>query len=163
MAARRTSSFHAAERVAGQEQGVRTAGTVLNASACDAPGPDSGKSERKQHKQQQQQHERQCHQQQQEHQSLHPGDVGYYYELASDWAFMVPMAELAEKPGTLPLPLYLYEPSLPHQDRKAPREAVIGKCKAQAALPIDLNLSSIGKLFWYHHKRQDTSGGVCMI
>ena len=58
---------------------------------------------------------------------LQPGDVGYYYDLANDWAFMVPMAELATNPGTLPLPLYLYEPSLPHQGRREAREAVIGK------------------------------------
>jgi hypothetical protein len=64
------------------------------------------------------------------------------------------MAELAEKPGTLPLllPLYLYEPSLPHQDRKTPREAVIGKCKAQAALLIQFILSNTFKPYWYYHR-----------
>jgi hypothetical protein len=62
---------------------------------------------------------------QQQEQSIGPGSSGYYYELANDWAFAVPMAELAEKPGVLPAALYLYEPSWPRQDRPA-REAVIG-------------------------------------
>jgi hypothetical protein len=62
---------------------------------------------------------------QQQQQSMGPGSSGYYYELANDWAFCVPMAELAERPGVLPHALYLYEPSWPRQDRPA-REAVIG-------------------------------------
>jgi len=55
-----------------------------------------------------------------------PGSVGYYYELANDWAFSVPMAELATKAGVLPLAVYLYEPSWPKQDRCL-REHVIGE------------------------------------
>jgi hypothetical protein len=60
-----------------------------------------------------------------------PGSIGYYYELANDWAFCIPMADLAVKPGVLPAALYLYEPSCPRQDRPA-REAVIGACSAIA-------------------------------
>lgn len=54
-----------------------------------------------------------------------PGSPGYY-ELANDWAFSVPMAELARKPGVLALPLYLYEPFWQRQDFAA-REVVIGE------------------------------------
>ncbi|TGD41393.1 glycosyltransferase [Pseudotabrizicola sediminis] len=35
---------------------------------------------------------------------------GAYVELASDWAFMLPMAELAQKPVWIREPLYLHEP-----------------------------------------------------
>jgi hypothetical protein len=63
--------------------------------------------------------------QQQQQQAKGPRSSSYYYELANDWAFCVPLAELAESPGVLPAALYLYEPSWPRQDRPA-REAVIG-------------------------------------
>ncbi|WIA18791.1 hypothetical protein OEZ85_003475 [Tetradesmus obliquus] len=79
-------------------------------------------------------------QQQQQQQQQHvstvpagPGSPGYYYELANDWAFCIPMAELAVTPGVLPAALYLYEPSWPRQDRAA-REAVIGAIMCQPPL-----------------------------
>jgi hypothetical protein len=52
--------------------------------------------------------------------------VGYYYELANDWAFTVPMAELATSPAVLASPIYLYEPFWQRQDFNA-RENVIGE------------------------------------
>lgn len=77
--------------------------------------------------QQQQQKQHQQQQLQQLQQQLHgPGAPGYYYELANDWAFTVPMAELAVKPGVLSLPVYLYEPFWQRQDFAA-REVVIGE------------------------------------
>ena len=36
---------------------------------------------------------------------------GDYAELASDWAFMLPIVEMAQNPVHIPDPLYLYEPS----------------------------------------------------
>eukprot|EP00878_Enallax_costatus_P029066 GHUV01031453.1.p1 GENE.GHUV01031453.1~~GHUV01031453.1.p1 ORF type:complete len:115 (-),score=31.74 GHUV01031453.1:153-497(-) len=55
-----------------------------------------------------------------------PGDIGYYYELANDWAFTMPMAELAEAPAVLGKAVYLYEPFWPRNDRLL-REGVIGE------------------------------------
>ncbi len=36
---------------------------------------------------------------------------GDYVDLASDWAYMLPIVEMAENPAHIPEPLYLYEPS----------------------------------------------------
>lgn len=38
-------------------------------------------------------------------------ETGEYYDLASDWAFMVPMVKMARSPVWIKTPLYLYEPS----------------------------------------------------
>jgi hypothetical protein len=62
----------------------------------------------------------------QQQQQQGPGSVGYYYELANDWAFTVPMAELATSPAVLASPIYLYEPFWQRQDFNA-RENVIGE------------------------------------
>lgn len=49
------------------------------------------------------------------------------YESGNDWAFMLPVAELSYRPAVLPVPLYLYEPSLPRPtpQARALREAVV--------------------------------------
>lgn len=60
-----------------------------------------------------------------------------FYELANDWAFMVPLAEMAVRPAVLPYPLYLYEPSLATWQAdtasafRQRREAVIGEIMAR--------------------------------
>ena len=56
--------------------------------------------------------------------------AGEYYELANDWAFMVPIAEMAERPGTVAAALYLYERAQPQQ-RAALREDVIAEIVAR--------------------------------
>lgn len=48
---------------------------------------------------------------------------GEWIELANDWAFMIPMAEMAEHPVYIPEQLYLYEPSLDKGLREADRTA----------------------------------------
>ncbi len=60
-----------------------------------------------------------------------------FYDPANDWAFMVPLAEMAVRPAILPYPLYMYEPSLTtwRADNLAAfrqrREAVIGEIMAR--------------------------------
>ncbi|EFJ52856.1 hypothetical protein VOLCADRAFT_86249 [Volvox carteri f. nagariensis] len=59
--------------------------------------------------------------------------TGWFREPANDWAFMVPIAEMATRPAVLPLPVYLYEPSqqeCPSLERRAKREAAIGAIMA---------------------------------
>jgi glycosyltransferase involved in cell wall biosynthesis len=46
---------------------------------------------------------------------------GRYVEVASDWAFMLPIVEMARQPVYIPTPLYLYEPSDPSKERRAMR------------------------------------------
>jgi len=46
---------------------------------------------------------------------------GPYVEVAADWAFMLPIVEMARQPAYIPTPLYLYEPSDPLPDRRALR------------------------------------------
>lgn len=55
---------------------------------------------------------------------------GAYYELANDWAFAIPMAEMAERPGVVAAPLYLYERATP-QDLTEEREAAIAEIMAR--------------------------------
>ena len=43
-----------------------------------------------------------------------------WIDLANDWAFMVPIIEMASDPRRIPEPLYLYEPA-------APKNAEIGR------------------------------------
>ena len=51
---------------------------------------------------------------------------GEYIELASDWAFMLPIVEIATKPVHLTEPLYLHEPSGSGKGtERAKREATI--------------------------------------
>ena len=38
---------------------------------------------------------------------------GEWIDLANDWAFMVPITEMASNPKCIPEPLYLYEPAAP--------------------------------------------------
>ncbi len=53
---------------------------------------------------------------------------GRWIELAADWAFMVPIAEMATSPRHIPDALYLYEPAFPKDaaSRRA-RDAVIAR------------------------------------
>ena len=53
---------------------------------------------------------------------------GDYVDLASDWAFMLPIIEMAAKPAHIPEPLYLYEPSgVGKGADRAAREEAIGR------------------------------------
>ena len=57
---------------------------------------------------------------------------GAYYDLANDWAFMLPMAELARRPMAIDSVLYLHEPSTPRRAAlRDNREAVIARIVSQ--------------------------------
>ena len=58
-----------------------------------------------------------------------------YVDLANDWAYMLPLVELAESPSYIPEPLYLHEPSGDGKaaDRPA-REAVIARIVGKPSL-----------------------------
>lgn len=52
---------------------------------------------------------------------------GRYFDIAVDWAYMLPIVELAEKPAWIREPLYLYEASgMGKREGRANREAQIG-------------------------------------
>ena len=57
---------------------------------------------------------------------------GEWIDLANDWAFMVPMAEIARSPRHIPEPLYIYEPAEAKQqvDRQQ-RNSVIARILAK--------------------------------
>lgn len=57
---------------------------------------------------------------------------GEWVDLANDWAFMVPMVEMARSPRHIPEPLYIYEPAEPKQqvDRQQ-RDSVIARILAK--------------------------------
>ena len=56
---------------------------------------------------------------------------GEYVDLASDWAFMLPIVETADNPVHVPEPLYLYEPSgMGKGTGRAAREEVIRRIVA---------------------------------
>jgi hypothetical protein len=46
---------------------------------------------------------------------------------SEDWAFMLPIAELAKNPLHITRPLYFYEPSSKASISKSEREAIIAK------------------------------------
>ena len=53
---------------------------------------------------------------------------GEWIDLANDWAYMVPMVELASDPRHIPEPLYLYEPAAPReQGYRKRRDSVIAR------------------------------------
>lgn len=59
---------------------------------------------------------------------------GKYVDLASDWAFMLPMVEMAHKPVWIHKPLYLHEPGESRDHSRASyREAVITQLIAKGA------------------------------
>ena len=61
---------------------------------------------------------------------------GEYVDLATDWAFMLPIVEMAEKPAHVTEALYLYEPSGIGKDAagKAVREEVVARLVAREAM-----------------------------
>jgi glycosyltransferase involved in cell wall biosynthesis len=59
---------------------------------------------------------------------------GEYPELASDWAFMLPMVEAAQRPAWIRTPLYMHEPGeVRDRVRAAAQEAVIARIIAKNA------------------------------
>ena len=53
---------------------------------------------------------------------------GEWMDLAADWAYMVPMVEMAASPRYIPEPLYLYRPAAPKdEDSRRQRDAVIAR------------------------------------
>lgn len=64
---------------------------------------------------------------------------GAYVELASDWAFMLPMAEMARHPVWIREPLYLHEPGEPRDPARAKaREAVIAHLVARRTHNVEI-------------------------
>ncbi|MCE9575754.1 MAG: glycosyltransferase [Deltaproteobacteria bacterium] len=50
------------------------------------------------------------------------------FAIASDWAMMLPIVEMASRPVHLPQPIYFHEPGVPRSDeRRATREATIAR------------------------------------
>lgn len=57
---------------------------------------------------------------------------GEWIDLATDWAFMVPMAEMASAPRYIPEALYLYKPSVPKTvSHRRKRDAIIARILAK--------------------------------
>jgi len=65
---------------------------------------------------------------------------GEYVDLASDWAFMIPIVEMAENPVHIDVPLYLYEPFGvgKHQEEQM-RERTIAGLLAKPSYKISKN------------------------
>lgn len=62
---------------------------------------------------------------------------GDYVDLANDWAYMLPLCELAQNPVFLAKPLYLHEPSGKRDTKtRLEREAIISRLCAMPALSI---------------------------
>ena len=60
---------------------------------------------------------------------------GAYVDLASDWALMLPMAELARSPRWIRRPLYLHEPGgVRDPETTRQREAIIASLVAMPSL-----------------------------
>ena len=61
--------------------------------------------------------------------AIDPDDLkleGKWIDIATDWAFMVPIIEMAQNPRYIPEPLYLYEPSeRKRQTDRSKRDTVI--------------------------------------
>ena len=57
---------------------------------------------------------------------------GEWIDLAADWAFMVPIIEMASSPKHIPEPLYLYEPASPRQQTcRRERDSIIARILAK--------------------------------
>ena len=57
---------------------------------------------------------------------------GEWIDVATDWAFMVPIIEMASSPRYIPEPLYLYEPAEPKtDDSRDVRDSVIARILAK--------------------------------
>ncbi len=57
---------------------------------------------------------------------------GEWIDVAADWAFMIPVIEMASSPRYIPEPLYLYEPAEPkNDDGRKVRDAVIARILAK--------------------------------
>ena len=61
---------------------------------------------------------------------------GEYVDLATDWAFMLPIVEMARDPVHIPEPLYLYEPSMIGKGSAgaAVRERIIARIVAKGSV-----------------------------
>lgn len=60
---------------------------------------------------------------------------GEYVDIPNDWAYMLPIVEMAEKPVNITKPLYLYEPSgVGKGDEREAREAIIARIVAKPSL-----------------------------
>ena len=57
---------------------------------------------------------------------------GEWIDLANDWAFMVPMVEMADSPRHIPEPLYIYEPAeAKRKEDRRRRDSVIARILAK--------------------------------
>ena len=69
---------------------------------------------------------------------------GEYIDLASDWAYMLPIVEMAASPAHIAEPLYLYEPSgtgkgSEHADRELTIGRIVARCPTKARLHRSAN------------------------
>ena len=69
---------------------------------------------------------------------------GDWIDLANDWAFMIPIVEMASNPGHIPEPLYLYEPAAPkRQSDRRKRESIVARILAKPRYSrLDRRMSS---------------------
>ena len=57
---------------------------------------------------------------------------GEWIDLANDWAFMVPIVEMASSPRCIPQPIYLHEPSTPNrQVARTERDSIVARILAK--------------------------------
>lgn len=73
--------------------------------------------------------------------NIHEDDLkidGEWIDIASDWAFMLPIIEMSSKPVHIPEQLYLYEPSMDKElgSYRARREITVGKIVAKPPYPV---------------------------
>jgi 2-polyprenyl-3-methyl-5-hydroxy-6-metoxy-1,4-benzoquinol methylase/glycosyltransferase involved in cell wall biosynthesis len=72
---------------------------------------------------------------------------GNYVDIASDWALMLPLVELARNPRWIQMPLYLHEPGdIRNDDYRAKREHVISTLVARPALHVQSSDDPSGDL-----------------
>ena len=65
-------------------------------------------------------------------------DDGAYFALAQDWAYMLPIVEMAQKPVHIETPLYLYDPNVSTKKaRRAAAEATIARIVRRAPVSTD--------------------------
>ncbi len=72
---------------------------------------------------------------------------GQWIDIATDWAFMVPIIEMAENPRYIPKPLYLYEPSeRTRRTDRAFRDSIIARILNKAVygrLPYRVGVAGV--------------------
>lgn len=84
---------------------------------------------------------------------------GHWIDLANDWAFMLPIAEMAENPVWIRDVLYLHEPSTQRPpEEKAAREAVVGRIVAKPSYRSRVQVPPRVTVLCYHRVLEQVPG-----